>query len=319
MVFTILTALLVLGIVGWSTGLIARIMKRTEQTEIPNVPIETEEIIWRDRALEAAARAYSGIEDGPIRVEDLTDLTVLHIRGKVCSFDRGALPESEQTDELQDLTDLRWFPDLTCLFLEDQAITSLETLPPCRIKELILHHCKVTDLNGIGSLSLLRELDVADCPLRQLSNLDLCLDLWHLSLIDCNVTDLSIVKPLIKLVEVSFSGCSLEGMETVFGLSSLTDVALYDCDLRGGFFYDFDAESRIVNLLLSDCELNSTRNLEDFKGLTTLTLVRTGETLDWSELISLPSLKTVYADISMQDMLKDVLEGSEIALEPADG
>ena len=218
---------------------------------------------------------------------------------------------------LQNLTDLRCFPDLTCLFLEDQAITSLETMPPCGIRELILHHCAVTDLKGIGSLSMLRELDVTDCPLRRLGNLDLCLELRHLSLIDCNVTDLSVVKPLTKLVEVSFSGCSLEGMETVFGLSSLTDVALYDCDLRGGFFYDFDAESRIVNLLLSDCELNSTRNLEDFKGLTTLTLVRTGETLDWSELISLPSLKTVYADISMQDMLKDVLEGSEIALEVA--
>ena len=316
-VFAILTALLVLVIVGWSTGLIARIMKRTEQAPIPNAPIEMEEITWHDSALEAAARAYSGIEDGPVSVADLTDLTELHIRGTTCSFDRGALPESEQTDELQNLTDLRWFPDLTYLFLEDQAITSLETLPPCGIKELILHHCAVTDLKGIGSLTLLRELDVTDCPLRQLNTLDLCLDLRHLSLIDCNVTDLSVVKPLTKLVEVSFSGCSLEGMETVFGLSSLSDVALYDCDLRGSFFYDFDAESRIVNLLLSDCELNSTRNLEDFSGLTTLTLIRTGETLDWSELKSLPSLKKVYADVSMRNMLEDVLEGSKIALEPA--
>ena len=315
--FAVLTALLVLGIVGWSTGLIARIVKRTEQPAIPNAPIETEEITWHDSALEAAARAYSGIEDGPVRVADLTNLTDLHIRGSVCSFDLGALPESEQTDELQDLTDLRWFPDLTRLFLEDQALTSLETLPPCGIRELTLHHCAVTDLKGIGSLSLLRELDVKDCPLRQLGNLDLCLDLRHLSLIDCNISDLSVVKPLTKLAEVSFSGCSLEGMQTVFGLSSLSDVALYDCDLRGSFFYDFDAESRIVNLLLSDCELNSTRNLEDFEGLTTLTLVRTGMTLDWSGLASLPSLKTVYADLSMQDMLKDVLEGSRIALEPA--
>ena len=318
-VFAILTALLVLGIVGWSTGLIARIMKRTEQAAVPSAPIETEEITWHDSALEAAARAYSGIEEGPVSVADLTNLTELHIRGRACSFDRGALPESEKTDELQDLTDLRWFPDLTCLFLEDQAITSLETMPPCGIKELILHRCAVTDLKGIGSLSLLRELDVEDCPLRQLGNLDLCLDLRHLCLIDCNVTDLSVVKPLTKLADVSFSGFSLEDMGTVFGLSSLTDVALHDCDLRGDFFYDFDAESRIVNLLLSDCELNSTRNLEDFTGLTTLTLIRTGPTLDWTELASLPSLKTVYADLSMKDMLEDVLEGSKIDLEPVDG
>lgn len=305
---------LVLGIVGWSTGLIPRLINRRAQAEIPEQLPETTEILWHDAVLEKAARAYTGIEEGPVSVLDLSGITELHVRGDRCAFDRGALPETEHQGELQDLSDLRCFPNLEYLFLEDQALSSLETLPPCRIEIMTIHNCDITSLQGIGRLTQLRELNVLDCPLRKLGDLDHCLELRELSLSGCFVSDLSAVKPLLKLAEVSLSDLSLEEMKVVFGLSSLTNISLYDCDLRGQFFYSFDREWRLVSMRLSDCKLNNTRNLEDFSGLTTVSLIRTGETLDWSPLARLPVLKTVYGDATMEAALRSALDGSKIDL-----
>ena len=93
-------------------------------------------------------------------------------------------------------------------------------------------------------------------------------------------------------------------------LSSLTDVTFTHCDLRGRFFRAFDRESGVVTLTLVDCELNSTNNLEDFTGMTTLTLLRSGARLDWSALAGLPALRSVKADESMEEALAPVLAGS---------
>ena len=93
---------------------------------------------------------------------------------------------------------------------------------------------------------------------------------------------------------------------------------LQDCDLRGRFFYRFDSERSVVSLSLVDCELNSTKNLEDFTGLTTLTLIRSGENLDWSELAALPCLKAVYCDSAMADTLQAALQGSGVSVRTVD-
>lgn len=92
----------------------------------------------------------------------------------------------------------------------------------------------------------------------------------------------------------------------------LTDLAFYDCDLRGRFFKAFDRESRIVTLTLVDCKLNATDNLEDFTGLTTLCLVRTGENLDWSVLAGLPALTTVTVDESTEPAIRGALNGNAV-------
>ena len=63
-----------------------------------------------------------------------------------------------------------------------------------------------------------------------------------------------------------------------------------------------------------DCELNSTANMEDFRGLTTLTLIRSGAILDWSVLAELPVLRTVTVDESMARVVGEGLKGSDVEL-----
>ena len=314
----VLIAVAVLGIVGWSTGHLHRFQKQREQTEL--VPIaEDTVIVWTDDTLELIARDYSGISDGDLRVSDLTGLSTLQIRGDVWSFDNGALPEPNDTGGIQSLSDLQYFPDLNFLFLEDQSFSSLQSLSPCGIEYLILQDCEITSLRGIANLPLLRELDVLGCPLRELGDLGYCLQLRRLNLPGKNIRSFAEVKPLTELAEVDLSGCGLNELRVIFGLSSLSDVTLRDCDLRGRFFYAFDKEWNIVSLNLLDCKLNSTKNLDDFTGLTTISLSRTGESLDWSTLRSLPALKTVYTDSGMQESMRTMLEGTDVSLELISG
>ena len=171
----------------------------------------------------------------------------------------------------------------------------------------------------MGNLPLLRELETADCPLRSLGDLSRCIQLRRLALDGADVADFSPVKPLTKLAEAEISNCGINELRPLLRLSSLTDVRFVGCDLRGDFFYAFDREKRIVSLSLVDCELNSTANMDDFRGLTTLTLIRSGAILDWSVLNKLPVLHTVTVDESMVRAVGEGLKESDVELTVTEG
>ena len=213
---------------------------------------------------------------------------------------------------MQSLSDLLYFTGLEKLSLVDQPLSSLESLPVCGIEYLSISGCPITNLQGIGNLPRLREISTSGCPIRELGDLGNCLQLRRMSLIGSNISDFYGVKALTQLAEVELSNCGINELRPVMGLSSLTDLAFYDCDLRGSFFKAFDRESRIVTLTLVDCKLNATDNLEDFTGLTTLRLVRTGENLDWSVLAELPALTTVSVDESTEPVIRSALNESTV-------
>ena len=305
-------ALITLGIVGYSTGLAQRLFIKHRQTAVE--PLSDSTVAqFETPLLEQAAREYAGLPEGELHVGDLAGLTELYIVGDRYSF---TPPDGETASAgtITDLSDMRYFTDLRKLSLVDQPLRSLESLPVCGVEYLDVSGCRITGLSGIGNLPNLREITADGCPLRDLGDIGSCLQLRRLSLLGANISDFSAIKPLIRLAEVALSGCGINELRTLMGLSSLTDVAFYDCDLRGSFFKAFDNEYGIVSLTLVDCKLNSTDNLKDFTGLTTHRLERTGENLDWSALCALPSLKTVTVDESMASALRDVLDGSNIAL-----
>ena len=181
----------------------------------------------------------------------------------------------------------------------------------CRME---LRDCRVASLQGIGKLPELREIVTDGCPITQLGDLEQCLDLRRASLLGAYVNDFSAFKPLTKLAEFTVSNASLDALGPVLGHSKLTDAAFYACDLRGSFFKSFDRERSIVNLTLVDCKLNSTVNLGDFTGLTTLYLIGTGEDLDWSALAELERLSTVYVDAVPEPAVRRALGNSSASL-----
>lgn len=315
----VLIAAVVLGLVGWFTGLIPRLLNRREQVHLSPVD-ESAVIVWTDAVLEQAARAYSGIAEGDLTAADLTGLRELTVCGSRYCFEApapGDWYEAGTEGGINDLSDLRHFPDLAVVELDSQPLSSLESFPACGIEALTVRNCGLTGLSGIENLPLLRELEVSSCPLRDLSGLDHCLQLRRLCVPGEGIRSFAAVKPLTKLAEIEISGSALNTLKPLFRISSLTDVALKDCDLRGRFFYAFDRERAIVTLHLENCKLNSTKNLDDFTGLTTLTLIGTGGNLDWRALAALPSLQTVTAGEEEFPKLQTVLEGSGVELLPA--
>ena len=289
LLLAILIAAGVLGLIGWKTGFLQQFALLREQAEIVPLAPDTE-AAFSSPALEKIARDYCGKSDGTLRVGDLAALR-----------------------------ELRFFPDLQALSLEDAPLHSLEALSPCGIETLTIRGGTLSSLEGIGNLPHLQELRVEGCPLRELGDLGRCLELRTLSLLGGNLHDISALRPLWRLAQVELSGCTLSELRPVLRNSALSELSLTDCDLRGRFFRAFDREGSIVRLSLVDCALDSTDNLEDFDGLTTLRLIRSGESLDFSALASLAALRSVQADETMIDSLRDALRGSGLEPELVEG
>ena len=293
----LLVTLVTLGIVGWSTGVIQRIHIEKTRPEIILLPDGTV-TAFTSAALEKSARDFTGIEEGPITVGDLAGLSELRL----------------ENAEAHVLAQLRYFPDLKSLTLTGYAADDLTAMPICGLESLTLLDCRVTSLKGIGALPLLRVLECEDCPIRSLGDLSHCLELRRLSLGSANVTSFAALKTLKQLAEAELSNAALDSLGPLLRQSGLSDLRLTNCDLRGRFFKRFDREWNIVSLSLTDCELNSTVNLEDFTGLRELTLIRSGEKLNWSALAGIEALRVVTADKSMEPVLREALAGTEVTV-----
>ena len=304
LLLAILIAAGVLGLIGWKTGFLQQFALLREQAEITPLAPDTE-AAFSSPVLEKIARDYCGKSDGTLRVGDLAALRELHLSGEEIGGET--------------LRELRFFPDLQALTLEDAPLHSLEALSPCGIETLTIRGGTLSSLEGIGNLPHLQELRVEGCPLRELGDLGRCLELRTLSLLGGNLHDISALRPLRRLAQVELSGCTLSELRPVLRNSALSELSLTDCDLRGRFFRAFDREGSLVRLSLVDCALDSTDNLEDFDGLTTLRLIRSGESLDFSALASLAALRSVQADETMIDSLRDALRGSGLEPELVEG
>lgn len=204
--------------------------------------------------------------------------------------------------DIRDLSDLAYFPSLTAVSVQFQSLTSLESLPACGVEVFDVSANRLTSLSGIEQLPKLTALTADGNAVTDLTGLGRCLNVRKLSLNGANVSDLSELRALTKLQDVTLSHCTRRELLIPLHKSSLTRVTLVDCDLRGDFFHSFDRERALTALSLTDCELDSTSGLEDFTGLTELTVRGVSGTLDWSALGGLP-LQTVTADALQADAI----------------
>lgn len=311
--------LIAAGIVGHFTGLLYRFTVKTVavQTLADDTVAQ-----FQNPLLEQAARDYAGKPAGELTVADLKGLTALYVCGDRYWFaapqqgvDAAAagvetaemIDPSGQTvtvrrGDIRDLSDLAYFPSLTAVSVQFQSLTSLESLPACGVEVFDVSANRLTSLSGIEQLPKLTALTADGNAVTDLTGLGRCLNVRKLSLNGANVSDLSELRALTKLQDVTLSHCTRRELLIPLHKSSLTRVTLVDCDLRGDFFHSFDRERALTALSLTDCELDSTSGLEDFTGLTELTVRGVSGTLDWSALGSLP-LQTVTADALQADAI----------------
>ena len=303
--------LIAAGIVGHFTGLLYRFTVKTVavQTLADDTVAQ-----FQNPLLEQAARDYAGKPAGELTVADLKGLMALYVCGDRYWFaapqqgvDAAMIDPSGQTvtvrrGDIRDLSDLAYFPSLTAVSVQFQSLTSLESLPACGVEVFDVSANRLTSLSGIEQLPKLTALTADGNAVTDLTGLGRCLNVRKLSLNGANVSDLSELRALTKLQDVTLSHCTRRELLIPLHKSSLTRVTLVDCDLRGDFFHSFDRERALTALSLTDCELDSTSGLEDFTGLTELTVRGVSGTFDWSALGSLP-LQTVMADALQADAI----------------
>lgn len=293
----VLAGAVTMGIIGHFVGWNERLIIRLNTPEMTLLSSDTV-ARFENELFEDIACEYTGLADGDIYVSDLASLSELHITSDGFFF--GTAPDElyplPADTELRDLSELRYFTGLRVLYINDQSLSALATMPALPIQTLDISSCRVTSLDGVGRLTKLRELHAGGCPVMELGDISNCLDLRLVDLTGASVHDFKPFKPLTKLSSAALSDCTISEMKTVLSLSSLTELELTNCDLRGSFFKSLDKESRLTSLALYDCKLDSTANLDDFSSLSSLTLINTGANLDWSLLRELPALTTVFSD-----------------------
>lgn len=311
--------LIAAGIVGHFTGLTYRFTAKT--VTVQTLPDDTV-ALFQSPLLEQAARDYAGKAEGELTVADLKGLTALYVCGDRYWFaapqqgvDAAAagVETAEAVDpsgqsvtvrrgDIRDLSDLAYFPSLTVVSVQFQSLTSLESLPACGVEVFDVSANRLTSLSGIEQLPKLTALTADGNAVTDLTGLGRCLNVRKLSLNGANVSDLSELRALTKLQDITLSHCTRRELLIPLHKSSLTRLTLVNCDLRGDFFHSFDRERALTALSLTDCELDSTSGLEDFTGLTELTVRGVSGTLDWSALGGLP-LQTVTADALQADAI----------------
>lgn len=311
--------LIAAGIVGHFTGLLYRF---TAKTVVVQTLADDTVAQFQNPLLEQAARDYAGKAEGELTVADLKGLTALYVCGDRYWFaapQQGvdaaaagvetaeAVDPSGQTvtvrrGDIRDLSDLAYFPSLTVVSVQFQSLTSLESLPACGVEVFDVSANRLTSLSGIEQLPKLTALTADGNAVTDLTGLGRCLNVRKLSLNGANVSDLSELRALTKLQDITLSHCTRRELLIPLHKSSLTRLTLVNCDLRGDFFHSFDRERALTALSLIRCELDSTSGLEDFTGLTELTVRGVSGTLDWSALGGLP-LQTVTADALQADAI----------------
>lgn len=312
--------LIAAGIVGHFTGLTYRFTAKT--VTVQTLPDDTV-AAFQSPLLEQAARDYAGKPEGELTVADLKGLTALYVCGDRFWFsapqqgvdtavagveaaeviDPSGRSVTVRRGAIRDLSDLAYFPSLRELALEFQSLTTLESLPACGVEVFDIRANRLTSLAGIEQLPKLTALLADGNAVTELTGLGRCLNVRTLHLNGANVSDLSELRALTKLQDITLSHCTRRELLIPLHKSSLTRVTLVDCDLRGDFFRSFDRERAITSLTLIRCELDSTSGLDDFTGLTELTLCGVSGAVDWSALSALP-LQTVTTDAMQADAIR---------------
>ena len=138
------------------------------------------------------------------------------IGGESFSTDQTRLSLSEMGLTDNDLDVLKYFKDLTILYLNSNDISDLSfvaSLP--KLEVLTVSDTKVTDLTALAGHRTLRTLTAKNCQIKDISPLSSCSNLQALWLDSSPVKDISPLKSCTLLRSLSLAFCDIEDLSPI--------------------------------------------------------------------------------------------------------
>ncbi|MHC6181195.1 leucine-rich repeat domain-containing protein [Clostridium sp. JNZ X4-2] len=302
------------------------------------------EVTFADWGLEEAVRDSIGKPEGTLYKSDVDKITELDVTGKNI-LDLGGIENLTSLETLNltsnrklnvdTISKLNELPHLEYLDLSSTPVDDLSVLSGLsHLQSLKLYMNSKYDgfanLDGLKSLTNLKELDLSDNPIGDINGLKDLTNLEKLNLEDtCSTnTTISDISVLSGLKNLQYLNLSRNNVEDVSSLGDLTNLQYLDLDSNP--VNNISALSKLTNLqtlLLSKYsgnsqvkydKINDISALSGLKNLTTLDLSYNSGITDLSTLKGLTNLKSlvlygITIDDDGQQDLKNALPNCNIA------
>ncbi len=213
-----------------------------------------EEVVFTDKAMEAAVRTLLGVNDGrKLLSNELWQITEFTV------------PTSAAT-----CADLKWLPNLKSIVISNAAFTDLQVLSTLTDLEQVVIVDSVlsqTDVAAIASLPKLGALAMRGCSLSDIRGLSAASNLWYLDLRDNTIRDVEALTALKGLRALYISNNALVSLESIAKLTQLEIL-----DVASNAIVSTAPLQSLVLLQQLDISGNNLMLLEGMEALTELTV-----------------------------------------------
>ena len=162
-----------------------------------------------------------------------------------------------------------------------------------KLTELTIKNSKLTNLNGIESLTNLETLYIYGNNIEDYSKLNTLVNLKKIDLSDTNITDVSVLNNLESLVELQIYANNIEDISGLTNNSSIETLNLNNTKLNNQDFAVLETMTNLKKLGVANLGLSNLEGITNLTNLTELTL--TGNNLkNISGIEKLINLEKLY-------------------------
>ena len=254
---------------------------------------EHETVKFTNPRIERAVRESLNIDDDVIlKPVDLENITMIILCGDrvFTSWEEhmeyhdlyySDFNNEELEKDTFDYSDLKYFPNLKTLVLDNQGISDLSMIKGLDLERLCVEKNRISDLSGLEKQKNLTYLNVCDNPIESIDELSSLKSLESLNVMNtgvtdisslnaaglrelkcafCNVTDYSVLPSLTHLSTLQISHAD---KETIAYINTLTDM-----DLLSLYSSEIESFTELSNLKNVSCiDIGSSPGIRDLEGV----------------------------------------------------
>lgn len=273
-------------------------------------------VVFEDAEFERLARQAIGIENGPIYLSSLREITSLYIVGNIASLEKidldlytGAEPIKFSTladianltnlntlhinfKEIDDLAGIGDIESLRTLNLSHNKIENIETIQG--LKGLISLNISFNNISSIKPVKHLVNIETLEAVGNKIGSISHIRNNVNLESLDLSFNNISNVEPLNKLTKLKQLNLVANDISSILGLKRLE--ALEVLKLTRNRIEDISALLNLRNMNLLDISFNQIKKICDLRYLSNLSFLSLSDNQihDIEPIARLTGLRTLF-------------------------